>query len=288
MKRLLVLLAAVALVGKAQGASDLFPKLSPRATLSQTIGTTKVTVDYHRPQVRGRKVWGELVPYGQVWRTGANEATTLSFSDPVKVNGHAVPAGTYAVFSIPNADHWTLILSKRWKQFGAFEYEPKQDLLRFDVKPKVVKEHTEWLTYEIDPASRSSAYVDLYWEKLRIGFLVEVDVDGLVSARLKGAMAKADEGDWKLYADAAEYLLDQDRDLPQAQRWVEQSIRIQTNPHNLQVKARLQRALGQATEAIQTLERSLKLAKQQRAPRHVTGPMEAQLATWKRQTEVSR
>lgn len=283
MKRLV--LAALAMTACLGAAPDggIFPKLSPEATVSQTVGTTTVSIDYHRPQIRGRKIWGELVPFGQVWRTGANEATTIRFSDPVRVNGHPVPAGTYALFSIPGPEQWTLILNKRWKQFGAFEYQPKEDLVRFDVKAKAVKEHTEWLTYEVYPASRSSAYVDLYWEKLRVSFLVDVDVDAMVTARMKRAMGRAGEGDWKIFADAAEYFVEQEKALNQALAWVDRSIRIQENPTNLTVKARILRAIGQPAQAYQTLDKALRIARAQNAGAAVTGPIQNTLELWKRQ-----
>lgn len=263
--------------------NSIFPKLSPQSTVSQTVGTTTVSVDYHRPQVRGRKIWGELVPYGQVWRTGANQATTIKFSDPVKVNGQPVPAGTYALFSIPGPEQWTLILNKRARQFGAYEYQPKDDLLRFVVKAKAVKEFSEWLTYEVYPASRSSAYVDLYWEKLRVSFLVEVDVDSIVTARMRRAMSRAGDRDWKIYADAAEYFVEQDKELTQALGWAEKSIRIQENPVNLSVKAHILKAISQPAQAYQTLERALKIARSQNAGPAVTGPIQSTLDLWKKQ-----
>ncbi len=285
MKRSLVIALVAAFVClSGETDSSIFPKLSPRSTVSQTVGTTTVSVDYHRPQVRGRKIWGELVPFGQVWRTGANEATTVTFSDPVKVNGQSVPAGTYALFSIPGPEQWTLILNKRARQFGAFEYQPKDDLIRFVVKAKAVKEFSEWLTYEVYPASRSSAYVDLYWEKLRVSFLVEVDVDSIVTARMKRAMSRAGEHDWKIYAEAAEYFVEQDKELAQALRWAEKSIRIQENPVNLSVKAHILRAISQPTQAYQTLERALKIARSQNAGPAVIGPIQSTLDLWKKQS----
>lgn len=275
------LLLGCALLLRAEGDSPLFPQLSPRATVTQTIGTTTVSIDYHRPAVRGRTIWGSLVPFGQVWRTGANEATTVRFSDPVKVNGQPVPAGTYALFTIPGSDTWTIILNRRWKQLGAYEYQPKEDLLRFETRPKVLKEHTEYLTYDLQPASRASAYVDLYWEKLRISFLVDVDVDGMVSARLKRAMAKAGDSDWKIFSDAADYFLEQERDLAQALAWVDRSLKIQENPTNLYVKARLLRAVGQGPQAVQTAEKALRLAKAQGAGQSVLGPIQQSLGQWR-------
>lgn len=275
---LLVLALAPILAAEPQ---EIFPKLSPKASVSQTIGTTTVSIDYHRPAVRGRRIWGELVPYGRVWRTGANEATTIRFSDPVRVAGRQVPAGAYALFTIPGPETWTVILNKRWRQFGAYDYQPKDDVVRLEVKPKVMKEHTEWLTYEIYPASRGSAYIDLYWEKLRVDFLVDVDVDAIVSARMRRAMAAAGGRDWKIYAEAAEYFYNQERELAQALGWAERSVKIQENPRNLTIKARLLRELGRGSEAFQALERALNLARAQRAPASVIQPIQDLLAQWR-------
>lgn len=260
--------------------SQIIPQLSPRASVSQTIGTTVVSLEYHRPQVKGRTIWGGLVPYGEIWRTGANEATTIRFSDTVKVEGNPVPAGTYSLFTIPGPDKWTFILNKRWKQFGAFEYNPKEDVLRVDVKPRVVPMN-ECLSFEIYPASRSSAYVDLYWEKLRVSLFVEVDVDAIVMARLKRAMTKASGSDWKIYADGAEYLLDIEKDLAQALDWVDTSVKIKENPTNLFVKAKIQKSLGQAQQAQQTLERALGIAQARKAGPVVIAPMQLLLDQWK-------
>jgi hypothetical protein len=260
--------------------SKLFPQLSPEATTSLTIGITPITIEYHRPAVRGRAIWGSLVPYGRVWRTGANEATHIRFGDAVKVNGNPVPAGTYALFSIPGPEQWTLILNRRARQFGSFEYSPQDDQLRFDVKPKAVP-LTEWLTYGITPSSRQSAYVDLFWEKLRVSFLVEVDVDALVAARMKKAMARADTSDWKIYSDAAEYLLELDQDLNQSLVWADRSITIQENPTNLHVKARLLYLMGRIPQARQLLDKAARLAKSQRSGPAVLGPIQATLEQWK-------
>ncbi len=278
MIRAIALALVLCLPGAAQG-SRLFPQLSPQATVSQILGTTEVRVEYHRPAVRRRKVWGELVPYGQVWRAGANEATTIRFGDAVRVNGQPVPAGSYALFMIPGPERWTLILNKRWRQLGAYEYDPKEDLLRFEVTPKAVA-LSEWLTYEIYPASGSSAYVDLYWEKLRVSFLVDVDVAGIVTARMKKALAQAKPGDWRILADAAEYLLEQDADLAQALTWIERSVRIRETPENLHIKARLQMVAGQGADAHRTLARALKLAQDAKAPPSVKGPLESTRQAW--------
>lgn len=151
---------------------------SPTASVSQDLGLTHVTITYHRPAVKGRVIWGGLVPYGKVWRAGANEATTITFSGPVKVAGHDVPAGTYAFFAIPDKDHWTLILDKNPKQWGAFSYKPSEDLLRFEVTPSA-SPMQEWLDYSIELTDQATATVTLHWEKLAVSFPVTAEIPGL-------------------------------------------------------------------------------------------------------------
>lgn len=275
---LLMVPAAVATL--ATQTSQIFPQLSPSAGVSQTIGTTTVEVLYHRPAVRGRQIFGGLVPYGQVWRTGANEATTIRFSDPVQVNGQKVGAGTYALFSIPNQDRWTVILNKRAHQQGAWEYDPREDVLRLDVKPKAVP-HTEWLTYEIYPASSATAYVDLYWEKLRVSVIVEADVDEIVTAKMRKAMRER-PSDWKLLSDAAQYCADQEIHMGEALGWADRSIKLNEQPANLAVKARLIYLNGDKTQALKLMEKALSMAKTKKQGGAVTGPLEQFLQQWRK------
>lgn len=282
MKRsaLLFLAAPAVLLAQAYPQNPaLFPQLSPAAEVSQIIGLTKVAIDYHRPAVKGRKIWGDLVPFDQVWRLGANEATTITFSDPVKVDGYDVPAGTYALFAIPRADAWTMILSKHARQFGAWEYNANEDLLRWDVRPKQVGSN-EWLTFEIYPASASTAYVDFYWEHTRVSFLVETDLDAQVQARLDKALAKAKPGDWEIWSQAAEYCAEQEVNLQKAMEWIDRSLRIQENPTNLFIKARLQRALGLKDESMKTLDQALAAAKTKHSAPAVIGPIEETKQRW--------
>jgi hypothetical protein len=257
----------------------VFPQMSPWASVQQTIGTTVISIDYHRPAVRGRQIWGKLVPYNQVWRAGANEATTIRFSDPVRIENHQVKAGTYALFMLPRQGAWTVILNRRAKQWGAFEYDPRQDVLRLDVQPRTTP-HTEWLTYALDPTSDSTAYVELLWDRLKVSFLVEVDVEGMAAARMKKLFAKH-PNDWRVYAEAADYGLQQTVPLRQAIGWADRSLALQVNPTNLAVKARLLHEAGQKAESQAMMERALHLAQSQKAPPTVTGPLEKDLSYWK-------
>ncbi|MCL1908953.1 MAG: DUF2911 domain-containing protein [Holophagaceae bacterium] len=272
-------LAPVAL--SAQAMNTMFPQRSPKASVSQVVGICTVTIEYHRPGIRNRPIWGELVPFGEVWRTGANEATTISFSHAVKIAGKPVPAGKYALFTIPGRDRWTIILNKRHHQIGTFEYDPSEDLLRFDVRP-IATSFSEYLTFEIYPASDASAYVDLDWEKLRIYFLVEVDIDKAVEARMKEILTNARPNDWLPPCEAAQYLLDSEKDMPQAMKLIEESIKIRQMPQNIFVKAQILRWAGSAAEAHKAINQALELANKQKSPPAVVIPIEQMRSQWLR------
>ncbi len=151
-------------------------RISPKAMVKQTVGFTDVTIDFSRPGVKGRKIWGGLVPYNAVWRAGANEATTITFSDDVKVNGNSIKAGRYGFFALPSEDNWILIFNKIADQWGAFEYNEAEDILRIEVTPEEGC-WQEWLDYTITKTSDSIAIVKLEWEKLKVPFEVEVSID---------------------------------------------------------------------------------------------------------------
>ena len=148
-------------------------RLSPKASVMQTVGFTDVTIDYSRPGVKGRTIWGALVPYNKVWRAGANEATTINFSTDVTIEGKSLPAGKYGFFTIPNKDSWTLIFNKVADQWGAFQYNEAEDALRVTVKPES-NNFQEWLAYTITKTGDKSAVVSLEWEKLKVPFKIEV------------------------------------------------------------------------------------------------------------------
>ena len=229
------------------------PRISPHASVSQTVGTTKITVDYHRPGVKGRTIWGGLLPWDKAWRMGANEATTITFSDPVKIGGKDVPAGTYSFFAIPGRDKWTLIINKDPKQWGAFGYDQTKDQMRLDVTP-VPAPHTEWMRFSIDPASPSSAVVNLNWEKVNIPMTVEVDVPKIVWTNI-------DKGLNESYVAAANYSLETGQRLDEGLSWIDRSIQGGENVFNLWIKARLLQKLGRSREAVPFIEKSLAMAR---------------------------
>lgn len=153
-------------------AQDEPPRLSPKAKTSQVIGYTEVTVIYSRPGVKERRVWGELVPYNEIWRTGANEATVIEFSDDVVVEGENVPKGKYALFTVPGEYEWEVILNKVWDQWGAFNHNPAENLVQFTIRPEE-SEFTERLQITFDYVSPYSAHLVLEWDKIEIPILIE-------------------------------------------------------------------------------------------------------------------
>jgi hypothetical protein len=152
-------------------------RISPKATVKQTIGFTDVKIEYSRPGVKDRTIWGGLVPYNTIWRAGANEATKITFSTDIKINGKKLKAGSYGFFTIPTKDKWTLIFNKVADQWGAFEYNDVEDALRFEVDPEKQEDcWQEWLAYTITKTSYNTAVVRLEWEKLKVPFTVEVEI----------------------------------------------------------------------------------------------------------------
>ena len=182
------------------------PRQSQHAQVTQRIGITDITINYHRPLVNNRKVWDGLVPYGQVWRAGANENTTITFSDPVTIEGKSLDKGTYGLHMIPNADEWTIIFSKNSTSWGSFTYDQAEDALRVTVKPQPAEMHNA-LTYDFDEVKPDSTVVELEWEKVAVPFKVAVDVHPIVEASLKKQLRNLSQYTWISWDDAANYLL---------------------------------------------------------------------------------
>src|ERR1700731_1447759 len=190
-----LLMAAMSGVSPAQSFVLDLPLASQRAEVSQRIGLTDITINYHRPLAKDRKIWNGLVPYGKVWRAGADENTTITFSDPVLIEGKPLDKGTYGLHMIPNVDEWTIIFSKNSTSWGSFTYDQKEDALRVTVKPKAADIHNA-LTYDFDQLQKDSAVVELEWEKITVPFKVSVDVHDVVQASLKKQLRNLSPYTW--------------------------------------------------------------------------------------------
>ena len=236
------------------------PRISQKASVTQTIGLTDITISYSRPNVKGRIIWGGLVPYNEVWRTGADEATTISFGENVSLNGHALSAGKYALFTIPSPDEWTIILNSVAKQWGAFNYDSTKDVLRFNVKP-AENRFVESLTIYFSDVTTSSAVVNIAWENLKVSFDIKINTDSIAYKNIKRAIASAKPDDWVIYAASANYAVDNNVHLDEAMDWIDKSISIKETYYNDFVKAKLLGKKGQKKEALKLIKKSRELGK---------------------------
>jgi len=235
------------------------PTLSQRAVTTQRIGLTDITIDYCRPLVGGREIWGKAVPYSQVWRAGANENTTISFTDDVSVEGHAVPAGTYGLHVIPTADQWTIILSKNSTSWGSFSYDEKEDATRVTVKPHAA-EFEEALTYTFEELKPDSAAATLRWEKVAVPFHISVDVNAVVLRSIQNQLRNTGGFTWAGFDEAANWLIDANQNLDQAMKWEDRSIQLEERFENLLGKSMILEAQGKKQEAEAMKTKALDIA----------------------------
>jgi Protein of unknown function (DUF2911) len=232
----------------AQSTQLNLPRDSQRASVTQRIGITDITINYHRPLVKGRTVWGKVVPYGQVWRAGANENTTIQFTDPVSIEGKPLDAGIYGVHMIPAEDQWTVIFSKVSSAWGSFTYKESEDALRVTVKPQPADFH-EALAYDIDQPTSDSAIVTMRWEKVAVPFKVSVNVNEIVQDSLHKQLRGLSQYTWDGWDDAANYLLAHKVNLDEALRYEDKSIQVEERYDNLMTKSQVLEALGKKDEA---------------------------------------
>ena len=241
-----VLLVAVA--SRAQSAIDDLPRPSQHAEVVQRIGVTNITINYSRPLVNGRKVFGGLEAYGKVWRAGANENTTISFSDPVTIEGKPLDPGTYGLHMIPGENEWTVIFSKANASWGSFTYDQKEDALRVTVKPQA-SEFTEALTYEFDDLKPDSSVITMRWDKVAVPFKVAVNVNEVVEQNMRKHLRGLAQYTWDGWNDAADYLVNAKADLDEALAYTDKSIAVEERYENLMTKSQVLDLLGRKEEA---------------------------------------
>ena len=279
MRKFVALALLVSLCAAVPARAEIkLPKPSPGASVKTEVGTTAVTIDYHRPGVKGRKIWGDLVPWGQVWRLGANEATTITFAGLIKVQGQEVPAGTYGLFAIPGTDKWTLILNKKSKQWGAYFYKAEEDLLRFDVQPQTGP-FTEWMVFQITPAGNGKAVVEMAWENLRVPFTLETDADAMAWKSIDETLAGTPT--WQDHLTAAQWALQKDQRLDEAMTWIDKSMAAEEGFWSHEVKAKLLQKGGKTEEALVHLDKAIEMA-QGKAPDEFIAGLEKLKAEWKK------
>ena len=265
------------------------PRPSQTASVMQRIGVTDVTITYARPAVKCRKICGDplpeqaevkgeatlddqnkrpknapIVPWGHVWRTGANEATMFTITDDVLINGQKLPAGKYSLHTIPTKDEWTIVFNGTANQWGSFDYDPAKDTLRVKVKPQWLNENEEWLTFSFDPVTEDSAQVNIRWEKVNVPFTIKVpDVAAATLGRLKATVSSAKPDDWTTPLQAGNYLINNQNpaDDEQGLAWIDQSIKIKETFRNLSAKANALYKLGKKEEAFAVAEQAIQRGK---------------------------
>jgi hypothetical protein len=224
------------------------PRQSQHAVVTQRIGITDITINYHRPLANGRQIWGKVVPYGKVWRAGANENTTISFSDPVTIEGQPLDKGTYGLHMIPDENQWTVIFSKNSTSWGSFAYKQEEDALRVTVKPQAADLH-DALAYDFDDVKADSTVVTLRWEKVAVPFKVSVNVNDVVTASIHRQIHGLNQYYWEGWDDAAGYFLANKINLDEALQDEDQSIQAEERFDNLINKSRILEAMGRKDDA---------------------------------------
>ncbi len=239
------------------------PQPSPLSTVSQRVGMTDVTVTYSRPSARERTVMGELVPYDQVWRTGANRATKVSISDELSVAGNRVPAGDYALFTIPGKESWTVIFNKNTEQSGTGSYKQEEDALRVDVPVSTTQDPYETFTVGFSNLSETKADMFIAWENTKVAIpLEDPNVDNKVMAQIDEQMASAGD-DAGLYYQAANYYFTMDKDLQQAQEWIDKAVSLDNSKFwVLHLQAKIHAETENYDQARTAAQKSIELAKE--------------------------
>jgi hypothetical protein len=267
--------AALLVPAPAGAQAPTAPRPSPNASVSQYIGITEVTLHYSRPGVKGRAIWGKLVPYGEVWRAGANENTSIRFSTPVRVEGKELPAGLYGLQTIPAADDWVVIFSKDADQWGAFSYKPDHDALRVHVKPVTTAEPQEWMSYSFRDLTDTSAVLELRWERLAVPVRIEADTTKLVVGTAEAGKADARDA-------AIGWCIRSGNCVAEASRWLDASIAAHPTFDKLRAKARLLAQQKDFGGAVKLGEQALAAgrASQPPPPPEQVAALETQIADW--------
>ncbi|HEX7708986.1 MAG TPA: DUF2911 domain-containing protein [Thermoanaerobaculia bacterium] len=237
-----MLIATTAAFGQVQA-----PRPSPKASLTQAVGITDITINYNRPGVRGRQIWGGLVPYDQVWRTGANEATTISFSNDVVIDGQKLPKGMYSLHTIPGREEWTVIFNSVAEQWGSYSYDAANDKLRIKVKPQQA-DFREWLSFDLNEMTTDTAKIAIRWDRIAVPFTVDTKSTERTIANFRNAM----QPDWRTPYMAASFAFENPGAAADAEMnaWLDQSMKANQNIANLWLKARIMEKQGNKAEAI--------------------------------------
>lgn len=259
MKRIATVALLISLAGFAHAQLNL-PNASPDVEFKQQIGFGEVEVKYSRPSARGRVIFGGLVPFGELWRTGAHDATTIRFSEAVKLNSIDIPAGTYSFFTIPNQNEWTIVVNKATEMHGTSDYTQAQDLVRFTAKPEKSARYYETFTIEVNDFTREEAGLFLLWENTQVKLTIKMNVDEKVMAEINDRINVKKEDRASLFYQSSAYYFNNNKDLKQAYAWVQIANSKAQDAGYLQLQAKIEAAMNDYTSALKTLKASTELA----------------------------
>lgn len=279
MKKLLLSAAILSLLVPSAFAQLKLPRVSQKEVVTQTVGLTDVTITYSRPGVKGRVIWGGLVPYDQVWRTGANEATTIAFTQDVTINGKPLPAGTYSLHTIPGKSAWTIIFNKKADQWGSYEYDASQDALRVQATP-AAGPNQEWMAFSFPELSTDAATVELAWEKIRVPFKIETKTTEQALANIRTTLS-GDVKEWNVPYGAASFAFNNNVASADAMKWVDQSIGLKETFWNLRLKAQMLAKDGKTKDAVTVGEKAMVAGKTDEDATSEMPKLEKQIADWK-------
>ena len=268
MKKILLKLGILLFVCPAFNSyAQLTPQPSSAQTLIQDFGLSKITLTYSRPNIKGRKIFGNMEPYGVVWRTGANSATIIKFTDAVKINGHDVPAGEYSLFSIPGKREWVVILNKTAKQWGAYNYRQADDYLRFTVKTEKLKKLTETMTLAFENVTPEACDLHMMWEHSGFTCHLTIDDDAKIMAGIDSAMNTAR----KPYYEAIIYYWNHDKDMGKALVWANELDKATNFPPYVSKlwHARVLLKKGDKAAAIKMAQDGVDIAKKEKSDEYV-------------------
>lgn len=246
---------------QAQSAILNLPRVSQHACLTQRIGLTDITIDYHRPLVNGRKIFGGLQAYGKVWRAGANDNTLFQVSDPVTINGQPLPKGVYGLHLIPGETSWVVIFSTNSTSWGSFTYDDAEDALRVTVHPQSIENH-EALSYDFDDPKPNSVVITMRWEKVAVPFKVEVNTSEITQQSLRNQLRARAQFEWQPWMEAANYLLDNKLSAGEALKYADRSIENEDRFENEITKARALSVLGRKDEALAARDKAIRMGTQ--------------------------
>lgn len=266
---LLFFVAFIALFASVQAQQLQMPQASPSATISQKVGLTDVKVEYSRPSTKGRKIFGELVPYGQVWRTGANSATTLEFSTEVMIKDTVVPSGKYALYTIPGKNEWTIVLSKNTDLWGSIGYTPDDDVTRFKVPVNKLSRKYETFEISFNNMTDNGADLSMKWDNTRVDFRIATEVDPIVMDQIQKMVIDANSKDPSMLYAAATYYFTNKKDLDQAYQWIKTSTDSDPKYWTMHLRAKIEAAKGLNSEALSSAKESMKMAKDEKNPDYV-------------------